>query len=80
MGTILDKLTDNPLFLPKGSVRALLGIGTVGAGIYLMTEGHLAFEQFITMTTIVFAFYFGQKKNTEKVELTAEEKQEICES
>lgn len=79
MGKILDKLTDNPLFLPKGSVRALLGIGTVSAGIYLMTEGNLSFEQFITMTTIVFAFYFGQKKSTEKVELTSEEKESICE-
>lgn len=71
----MSKICDRPLGLPNGSVRAILAIGTVGAGIYLMTKQVLTFDQFLSMTGVVFAFYFGSKRNVPKVEL---KKDDVC--
>lgn len=62
----MKELIKNPIFLPKGSVRAILALGTVGAAAYFMSEGVIGFENFMSMTAVVYAFYFGSKKACEE--------------
>lgn len=69
---------NQPLGLPKGSVRAILAIGTTVGGILLVAKGIIQFEQYIALTSAVFAFYFGTK--SQEVTLSKEEQEEICES
>lgn len=45
--------TDKPLYLPEGSVRAILALGVVGAFIAGQIE--------IETALLVLGFYFGQK-------------------
>jgi hypothetical protein len=45
--------TDQPLFLPPGSVRSILALGVVGAFIAGLTT--------IEVATLVLGFYFGQR-------------------
>lgn len=59
---------NQPLALPQGSVRAILALSTIGAGFYGLIMGVLQFEQFVTMTAIVYAFYFSSKKASEECE------------
>ena len=61
----MEELMNKPLFLPKGSVRAILALGTVGAAAYFMSRGTISFENFMAMTAVVYAFYFGSKKAEE---------------
>lgn len=44
---------DQPLYLPEGSVRALLALGLAGAFVY----GYVELE----VVALVLGFYFGQK-------------------
>ncbi len=44
---------DQPLYLPEGSVRALIALGVVGAFI----GGYVDLE----IAALVLGFYFGQK-------------------
>lgn len=72
---------NQPLGLPKGSVRAILALLCVGGGMISMYINAITFEQFIVLSSTVLAFYFGTKKEPEttaKVELTTEEKETIC--
>jgi hypothetical protein len=55
--------SSEPLGLPKGSVRALIALSIVGAGIYAFLSGKISTEQFITVTSIVTGFYFATKTN-----------------
>lgn len=73
-------MLNEPLGLPKGSIRAILALGTVGASIACLVKQIITFEQFITMNTAVFAFYFGTKKEDSKIELSSEEKEKICDA
>jgi len=57
---------NQPLALPQGSVRAILALSTVGAAFYGLMQGIIQFEQFVTMTAIVYAFYFSSKKASEE--------------
>lgn len=45
-----------PLWLPEGSVRALLGMGVVAAFIYGMVE--------LEVALMVLGFYFGSRAST----------------
>lgn len=74
---MVSELIKNPLFLPKGSVRAILALGTVGAAAYFMSRGTLSFENFMTMTAVVYAFYFGSKKASES-SVVEVKKEEVC--
>jgi len=59
----VNQLLENPLFLPKGSVRAILAIGLVAGTIYLcLTKPAEIPEGLLTLTSAVVAFYFGAKK------------------
>ena len=46
--------TDQPLYLPEGSVRAVIALGVVGAYIFG------ALDQ-LEVVALVLGFYFGQK-------------------
>lgn len=67
-------MRNEPLGLPKGSVRAILAIGTVLGGSIFMFKGVIQFEQFMTMTAAVFAFYFSSKGQSISVN-----KKDVCE-
>jgi len=61
--TIKDALLNNPLFLPPGSVRAIIGLGLVGGTVYAyLTDPGNVPEGLTTLTAAVVAFYYGSKK------------------
>jgi hypothetical protein len=45
--------TDQPLYLPEGSVRSILAMGVVGSFIFGLVD--------IEVATLVLGFYFGQR-------------------
>ena len=53
---------EQPLWLPAGSVRAILSIGTIGTLLYLLSIGKVDVNIFVAVTGVVFGFYFGSKK------------------
>ena len=55
---------NTPLWMPDGSVRAILALGIVGSSIYGLLTGQLDPDQFLMISGIVTAFYFAQKKLT----------------
>jgi len=55
----------NPLWMPKGSVRAILALGIVGSSIYGLLNGQLDPEQFLMISGAVVAFYFATKTTCE---------------
>jgi len=65
MGKIIDILVKQPLFMPKGSVRALLAIAIVGSAVYGSLVGIYSVEQSLTISGIVTAFYFALKNKEE---------------
>jgi len=50
-------LTDQPLYLPEGSVRSILALAVVGGFI----AGIVAIE----VATLVLGFYFASRQNAE---------------
>ena len=56
----------NPLWMPKGSVRAILALGIVGSAIYGLLIGQLTPEQFLMISGGVTAFYFVTKEKCEE--------------
>ena len=62
--TITDTLLSNPLFLPPGSIRAIIGLVLVGGTVYAwLTEPSNIPEGLTTLTAAVVAFYYGSKKS-----------------
>jgi len=53
---------EKPLWLPAGSVRAVLSLGTVGTCLWMLSKGNIPVETFIAVAGVVFGFYFGSKK------------------
>jgi len=51
-----------PLWMPKGSVRAILALGIVLSAVGLLAIGKLDPETFIMVTAIVTGYYFVSKK------------------
>jgi hypothetical protein len=45
---------DQPLYLPQGSVRAILALGVAAAYVGGLIDN-------LEIVTLVFGFYFGQK-------------------
>lgn len=52
---------NQPLWLPPGSVRAVLALMLVGVLSYLAVTGQIKAESFIGIVAAVVAFYFGTK-------------------
>ena len=57
--SLLNK--DQSLFLPPGSIRAVLAITTVASATYLLASGKLSIDEYQIMVAIVVAFYFVSK-------------------
>lgn len=57
---------DEPLGLPKGSVRALLTLATFAAGVTMMMLGKEIPDVFAALWATVAAFYFGTRSAEEK--------------
>lgn len=53
---------EKPLWLPAGSVRAILSLGTIGTMLWLLSKGLADMNIFLAITGVVFGFYFGSKK------------------
>jgi len=67
--TILDKLfifikDAPPLFLPVGSVRALLAIGLIGISGLLMLKSITIPEWLYSSLTMILGFYFGARNKS----------------
>lgn len=61
--TIKDTLLSNPLFLPPGSVRAIIGLGLVAGTVYsYLTDPSNVPQGLATLTAAVVSFYYGSKK------------------
>jgi len=56
-------ISDQPLFMPKGSVRALLSLGLVAGSFVCLYTGVITFEQLMVLDSVVLAFYFKSKKD-----------------
>lgn len=52
----------NPLWLPEGSVRAIMAIGLTGAVIALAVLGREPPDALTTVAGMVLGYYFGVKK------------------
>jgi len=60
---------NHPLWLPKGSIRAILALGvTFGAMGYFFVIRDFP-EALVTLVGVVVAFYFGTKAGSEKPEV-----------
>jgi hypothetical protein len=56
------KLCENqPLYLPKGSIRALLALITVISAIYLLAIGKIGVQEFGVIVGAIIAFYFTNR-------------------
>jgi hypothetical protein len=44
---------DQPLYLPEGSIRAIIALGVVGAFLFQAVD--------LEIVALVLGFYFGQK-------------------
>jgi hypothetical protein len=51
-----------PLWLPEGSVRAIVALVLVTVLSILTLQGQVTGEAFLTIVAAVVAFYFGQKQ------------------
>jgi len=54
---------NEPLGLPKGSIRAIIAISIVGAAIYKLVIGDIDPEQFLLISSVVTGFYFASKSS-----------------
>ncbi|MCD6163481.1 MAG: hypothetical protein J7K40_13855 [candidate division Zixibacteria bacterium] len=58
-----NTLLNNPLFMPPGSVRAIIGLILVCGTVYAwLTNPDNVPVGLITLTTAVATFYYGTKK------------------
>lgn len=57
-------ICDKPLFLPKGSVRAILALGIVGSATFGLLKGLLTPDEYLMISGVVTAFYFATKNET----------------
>lgn len=55
-------MLNEPLGLPKGSVRAIIALGVVGSAIYMLATSKIAVEDFTIIAGAVMAFYFVVKE------------------
>lgn len=51
----------NPLWMPPGSVRAILALTLIGATIYMAVVGGEIPQVLGTLAAAVVAFYFGSR-------------------
>jgi hypothetical protein len=52
---------DKPLWMPKGSIRAIIALAIVGSSICGLLLGKLNVDEFLSVTAIIVAFYFTSR-------------------
>jgi len=52
----------NPLWMPKGSIRAIIALGVVLSAVGMLAVGKLDADTFIMITAIITGYYFVSKK------------------
>lgn len=59
----MEEKEDKPLFLPKGSIRAIIAIMAVGSTCYmgLSTADFVMPEFMSTIVAMIIGFYFGNR-------------------
>jgi len=55
-------MNDEPLFLPKGSVRAIVALGLTGGAIYGLVTGNAVPEWYIAAVGSVTGYYFATRQ------------------
>lgn len=56
----IEKETE-PLWLPKGSIRAILVLVALFSSLALLVKGYIVPEWFISLVIMSFGFYFGTR-------------------
>ena len=56
---------ENPLWLPPGSVRAVVLVAICTTAIYLAITGFLDPTYFMNIVMIVFGYYFGKAEKVD---------------
>lgn len=56
-----------PLFLPKGSIRAILALGMTGWLLVCLWHGISVDEKYIIIWSGVIGWYFASKSNTTEI-------------
>jgi len=54
-------MSDKPLWMPKGSVRAILTLLIVGTGVFLYATGGNVPDALSGLLGAVFVFYFKER-------------------
>ena len=57
-------------------VRTLVTLSITGALIYGFVVGKVNAEQFMTIATMIFTFYFAKKETEEQIELVSSQQSE----
>jgi len=52
----------NPLWMPKGSIRAIIALGVVLSAVGMLATGKLDADTFIMITAVITGYYFVSKK------------------
>ena len=52
---------DEPLGLPKGSIRSIISMAFVGATIYSIVNGIEIKDTLLPITTMIVGFYYGSR-------------------
>lgn len=55
-------MTEEPLWMPKGSVRAIVALGVTGGAIYSLVAGLTVPEWYIAAVGGVTAYYFATRQ------------------
>ncbi len=56
----------DPLFLPEGSVRAILAIMIFSFTVLLLSIESQYAQEFISLTTVIIGYYFGFRSSAQK--------------
>ena len=59
----MEEKEQNPLFLPKGSVRALIALSVIGTACYMgVSSGEFTMPEWLmTLLATITGFYFGNR-------------------
>ena len=53
---------NTPLYLPKGSVRAIIALSIVAVASYVFVSGSISPEEYLTLIAIVTGYYFSNRR------------------
>ncbi len=69
--------SDQPLWLPKGSIRAIIALALVLVWLFLEASGVVVSRQFYVLLGAVVAWYFSSRENNHNREAEKERLEEL---